>query len=462
MLTTFAFAFAFAGCESKEGETADIENNDGNVYLSVTRAVALDADGTSINTDSDDYEDRVHDLAMLAFDSSTGAKVAEYYEDGITMTGSKTFVVRLTPGTRDFYFIANMGMTSADGAGITNVAQMKTYMNNNRELDTDTYLGATLTKGYPMSRVYTNQTIDEGGSIYQPLPYRPTYIKDGNPITDNKIILIRVVAKLEVILTGEGVADVAALYFRNANRHYYLVNPAPTANPSVYHNDKTTNTQLKQIGSTNTYAYYMPEGIFPSATWVADAANKPINFFTIEMSDGTMYDIPIISNETVITTDYLKKARGLFGGFTPNYNIVRNDLYRFTVGVPALGGSDPIEVIYSVKPWNDTVVKQLYMGYGYNVEIDNLNNVTVTNTVDDCMPHKVILQAINGAYFGSSNTDVTREYGYESASDPNYDAAKAKSDYYEGFGIVNNNAVSGGQGYLEVWYNGELVKTFYK
>lgn len=37
------------------------------------------------NTDNIDYEDRVHDLAMLVFDSGTGEKVAEYYESGIAM-----------------------------------------------------------------------------------------------------------------------------------------------------------------------------------------------------------------------------------------------------------------------------------------------------------------------------------------------------------------------------------------
>ena len=113
MLSTVALLFS--GC-SASSEPDNASYGDSEVYLSVTRAAYVD-DTESINTDNVDYEDRVHDLAMLVFDHVTGEKVAEYYESGIAMSGSNTFVVKLTPGQRDFFFVANMpDMKSASQA----------------------------------------------------------------------------------------------------------------------------------------------------------------------------------------------------------------------------------------------------------------------------------------------------------------------------------------------------------
>lgn len=413
-----------AGCDPKENE-GDVNN--GTVYLSITRATA---DGVeSINADNTDYEDRVHDLAMLVFDSSTGDKVGEYYETGISMTGSNTFTVKLTPGTRNFYFIANRDNSAMQS--ITKESAMKAYMGIMTNMDAVLYNpGANLNEGFPMSRVYLNQTVTTGGNIYQPTPFKPG--------GEDKVKLIRIVAKLEVNLDGTANMGIKGIYFRNANRQFCLLNPSVTP-PSTYFNDNTTNTKLKQVGTSNTYIYYMPEAIISSGTWSTTGNNKPINYFTIETNNGMIYDIPIVSNELSITADYLKKATGVYSGFTPDYNIWRNHHYKYTIK-----NLQKIEILYTVNDWGK-VEKSMYMGYGYNVEVDENGKVTVKNTVTACAPYSLVLTALGGATFTDGNTTKTLT-----------DVSSTASTTLE----LQNIPASGD--YLKVEFNGNVVKTFTK
>lgn len=419
-------ALLFSGC-SASSDPDNASNGDSEVYLSVTRAAYVD--GTeSINTDNIDYEDRVHDLAMLVFDSGTGEKVAEYYESGIAMSGSNTFVVKLTPGQRDFFFVANMpAMTNALQA-ITNKSDLIDSMAVLRNLDPALYLGASSDNGFPMSRVYINQTVTKEGNIYQPAPFLP----DG----ENKVKLIRVVAKLEVDIAKSalgGTLGVKNIYFHNANRQYCLANPSVTI-PSLYFTD---GMPLKKANDS-TYVCYMPESIISTATWGVSGDRKPINYFTIETTEGKTYDIPIISNETNVTTDYLNKATGNYAGFTPDYNIWRNYHYKFTVN-----NLQKIEILYHVNDWN-TVNKSLYMGYGYNVEVDG-TTVSIRNTVQACPPFSVTLKTLNGITFNDGTTQQTFT-----------DVSSTASAAYN----LNTTPLSGD--YLQVIYNGTVLKTFTK
>jgi hypothetical protein len=425
----------FSGCsdtsEDAAGKSIPI------VYLSVTRATGgLDEDGT-INTDGTYYEDRVHDLSMLVFDSSTGEKVAEYDEADIAMTGSNTFVVKLTPGQRDFYFIANVPDMKTALQSITNEKDLQTtYMNKVRDLDPDLYQGAALDKGFPMSRVYLNQTVSEGGSIYQPVPFRPTYVDKGTTHTDDKVKLIRVTAKLEVSFSlddSEGNLGVKKVTLHNANAQYCLTNPSTT--PATSYSDGIV---LTKESSENTYYCYMPESVISSASWQTGGNNQPINYFTIETTAGQTYDIPIITDDTDINTDYLKKATGQFSGYTPDYTIYRNHDYRYTIN-----NLQTIEILYSVDDWN-TVNKSLYMGYGYNVEVDE-TSVTIKNTFQACPPFDVQLKTVGSTTF----SDGTTEKDFTEMAD----GATASFD-------LNAEPESGA--YLEVYYNNKVVKTFSK
>lgn len=418
---------SFSACESHIYDNhQDIDNETGKepqVFLSITKAQAAGLE--SFNADVVDYEDRVHDLAMLAFDSSTGVKVCEFFDEEIPFTDKeKTFTVQMTAGQRDFYFVANMPMD--DLKGITTKSAMDAYMNAFSELDADLYLNAQESKGFPMSRVYLNQAITEGGNIYSPKPFYP----DG----EERVKLIRVVAKLEVQIEGSEISSgVKNIYYKNANRKFSLISPATPVTP-VYYEDKP----LKKVG--NRYIYYMPEALMTAPDWSVLADHKPINYFLIETLDGAFYEIPIITDSRTITdTDYLSFATGQQTD-KPDYNIYRNRHYSYIISKLRA-----IEIIYSLDPWQ---VKQssAYMGYGYNVTVDEDGKVTIGNTVEACTPHAVRLKTITPFKF----SDGTDEKDFDSLD------TAVSADYQLG------TIPAAGQSYLEVWYNDNLVKTFIK
>lgn len=397
------------------------------VYLSVTRAQAADTE--TINEDAADYEDRVHDLALLVFDSSTGEKISEYFDEAIPFTDKeKTFTLKLTTGQRDFYFVANMPMAALKM--IATKSLMDSYMSAFRDMETDLYLSAAESKGFPMSRTYLNQTVSEGGNIYQPKPFRPVV----NGTEENRVKLIRAVAKLEVVIEGASIGSgVKNIYYKNAYRQFGLI---PDMYPATigYYEDKL----LKKVG--NSYLYYMPEAMMMNTNPVWSVSDhKPVNYFRIETLDGKFYDIPVITDDRTITdTDYLAFATGQ-NTDKPDYNIYRNRHYYYVIKK-----LQTIEIIYTIDPW--TVKKSAtYMGYGYNVNVDNDGNVMISNTIEVCDPHHVTLKAINGCTF--SDAALTKEFIKTSPTD--------KEDY-----TLTNIPQSGN--YLEVYYNGILVKTFSK
>lgn len=422
------------------------------VYLTVSHGGAAklrssvdQPDDPTINTDVQDYEDWVHDLALFVFDTGSGALVTSYYDGGNSVNEIKnSFVIELTPGQRDFYFVANMPASSL--SNITDRASMNTYMSAINTLDGDLYQAAIKSKGFPMARVYSNQTVNDGGTVYQPTPFKPTV----DNVPQNEVLLIRVVAKLEVKISELERPTVEKITLKNAFTKYHL-----NYNNSLLStaNDIYKEVELKYNSGTASYIAYMPEALMNNATW-GTGNHEPINYFVIENTAGNTFDIPIITAENNYTFDdkYLAFAKN--DNNTEKYNIYRNRKYYYEVR-----NLSNIEIKYEIKPW-ELVHKSLYMGYGYNVEIDENGKVTITNTIDDCMPHKVELKALNGAYFGADNTKTEVVYGYSSTEETGFIEAKMKTGYSESFKI-NNDAVTTGN-YLEVWYNGTKVKTFSK
>lgn len=417
--------------------------------------------GESINIDVTHYEDAVRNLAMLIFNSSTGQKVGTYFNDHIGSATPATFAfsVKMTPGNYDFYFVANMPNMQADLNGISDRAAMDTYLNNaTRNLTEALYTGATDSEALPMARVYKNQMVTEGGTIYQPKPFKPQIAtEDVDKVvamngTESRewVELIRAVAKLEVeILENEKTFGVDKIYFRNANRHFSL-NTFQTS-PTTYYSDQTTQKELKKDTKTGKYYFYMPEAIIsttPAPTWIDTSDNKPINYFTVTTTIGHIFNIPIISYNSSIdfNGNYLSKATGKERGYTPNYDIYRNHKYVFK-----LRNAQQIEILYQVTPW-DLVEASTYMGYGYRVDIKSDGTLTITNTFDDCIPNKIILVAKNGAHFGTQATETQKTYGFSEESDSGYSKDKTKAGYSESFKI-DLNGVASGQIYLEIYWN---------
>ena len=410
--------FTLASC-SKD-VPPDIDKSDSVVYLAITRAQITDA----INEDTEDSEDRVYDLALLVFDSETGEKVCEYFDENISVSEKeKTFNILLTPGKRDFYFVGNMPMRVLKG--ISDKAEMKTYMNELRGLDESLYSGATSEKGFPMSRVYTDLKVTEGGTLFEPLPF--------NPEGENKVRLIRVVAKLEVDLTGLGV-DIENVLYKNAYSQYSLQPLLPLTTHAQYH----SNIKLKKKDPIKEiYSCYIPEVLLDgSIKWNANTEHKPINYFVIETKQGANYEIPIITyDKTQPVQNYLDYATT----GDPDYSIYRNRHYKYV-----FSRSVGIEVLYNVTEWNH-VKKSTFMGYWFNVELEG-NKVSINNTVNACAPHLVELKTLNGCVFEDDET-ITKTF-----TDP---SITANIDY-----TLKNIPASGD--YLEVYYCGFKVKTFSK
>mgnify|MGYP000196266517 CR=1 FL=1 len=77
---TACLLLALGACDSLiyDDREGSHETDEGPVvYLSITKAQAAGLE--SLNADAADYEDRVHDLALLVFDSATGEKVGEFH-----------------------------------------------------------------------------------------------------------------------------------------------------------------------------------------------------------------------------------------------------------------------------------------------------------------------------------------------------------------------------------------------
>lgn len=451
----FAFLLFSGGCDKliydqyPDGEGVGIDGKASKVYLSINHGGAAKLrssselpDDPTINKDETDYEDWVHDLSLFVFDTTSGELVASYSEYGNNNGVSNSFVIELTPGQRDFYFVANMPASGL--SNITDRASMNDYMSAINTLDGTLYQGATATKGFPMARVYTNQTVSEGGTVYQPAPFKP----NGN---EDQVLLIRVVAKLEVKISELERPTVEKITLKNTFTKYHLNhdNSLLSTVNGVY-----KEVELKYNSGTKSYIAYMPEALMNNATW-GTGNHEPINYFVIENTAGDTFDIPVITAENNYTFDdnYLVFAKN--DNNLEKYNIYRNRKYYYEVR-----NLSNIEIKYEIKPW-ELVNTSLYMGYGYNVEIDSEGNVKITNTIDDCMPHRVELIATSSAKFIlDDNSKVDKVvYGYSSKTDDGFTEAQMKTGYSEEFNLTG---VPETGNYLEVWYNGTKVKTFSK
>ena len=124
----------------------------------------------------------------------------------------------------------------------------------------------------------------------------------------------------------------------------------------------------------------------------------------------------------------------------PDYNIYRNNRYVYTIK-----SLEDIQIDYVVNPWA-LVQSSFYMGYGYNVGVDEEGNVTISNTVEACTPHDVRLETKLGFTFDGGGTDRTFTNTNPTAS--------------VSYKVIPSP--SAGQAYLDLYYNDELVKTFTK
>ena len=161
-ITIGVLLLSLLGCEKLifDETVEDKSGSDPKVYLSVSTRAAQSKSGlrSSINTDTI-FEDHVHSLAMVIFESESDNVVGEPYFNSNLGSGdaSYAFTVEMKPGNYDFYFIANVPELETVINNISNSADLVSLMNSLRTLDGDLYKGATSSKGFPMARIYMGQ-----------------------------------------------------------------------------------------------------------------------------------------------------------------------------------------------------------------------------------------------------------------------------------------------------------------
>ena len=311
------------------------------VSLNHSRSNLLYQSETGMATDDVNWEDRIESLHLYVFDTHTKELVTGKIILDNDTRSSLSFTLKLPEGVYDFYFIAN---TPAP-ASFKNSIQADEFMAAPRELDKRLFNGGLNESVYvPMGRIYKRQIIkaathSQGRTKDNPLFFKP--VNENNQI-ENHIFLNRAVAKIEAIITGEGSNQLASIQLINGVNEFSLVknqkNQEVTLNQEV-------NTLKKKDGE-NTYLFYTPEVIQPSANvWSRFGADK-INYLLLTMKSGNTHRIPIISNNQ--SKDYLSFAQTKDAEF----NVLRNNCYRYTIRLSA--DDKEIHFTADVLPWEKT------------------------------------------------------------------------------------------------------------
>ncbi len=319
-------------------------------------------DNPSIDADADDWEDYVDNLAVLVFQTGTnGVKVVDEY------TTASFFTMKMKPGTYDFYFIANYPAADLNAIMAKTKQEIETYINTSLEFHS--FQGATSPNPlFPMARIYRAQTVSEGGTYANPLPFKPNVgsiaANQLKPVSSfgtdwqsaqyqNTVNLVRANAKIELIIDGDGKGDIAKVEYINAAKNYTFseLSTIPssqllaTAQLFALTTDAVTNKLKGKI--------YTPERLFAASEtkgWdvVNDVPLGSVSYIKVTMTGGKVYKIPVISNSpsSMSGVNYFSVARD---NTKADYNIIRNHHYQFNLNIPADGKE--IELTLQVMPW---------------------------------------------------------------------------------------------------------------
>lgn len=456
--TLFAALFLGTGCVLNDPdvlENADDRRVPVRVNLVINEnGAATRAAGTDVNYNEDNNagtsdERHVNSLRILVFSGggnqllkvnklfTRDAADPESRFDYNLMSSTLTADFKLEPGDYVFHAVVN----EQDGWGLNNLV-----VNTSKKSD---YLGLASLKG--VSNTITTEgelkTLVDGKKAGIPMQGVNTFNIDDNvvsnitnPVRLSYIPLTRTLAKVVVNLTNidpqtnviypkATTYQIKSVSLKNVYQKYNVlesVSDAITETGGTVPGVTITHTRGGAFPIQRVLQTYMAER--KSVTQAIDASTLEV--VVDKLNEGEIiYSIPL----------YKKNADAF------DYNIHRNHYYTINC---YLNGSDMpyVEIFYDNIDWT-LVAKQLFMGYGYNVEVDTDGNVTVSNTVQACDPHSIILKALNGAYFDTSATDKERTF----------------TTLTEGtIGSLKLNNLPSSGNYLEVYYNNEKVKTFKK
>ncbi|MBR8732378.1 hypothetical protein IX339_001847 [Porphyromonas levii] len=354
-----------------------------------------DSTAPQINQDNLDFEDRVERLAVFVFDNSTSALA------GSVFTSATSFKLKIDkPGTYDFYFIANyidQPVGSPDRVEEFDTrTKVEAYLVK-EQLKGDTFFSGIKGSGaaMPMARVYKSQKVDEGGTYMAPKPFYPTVVASGkgqlkpvssfgddyqSAISQKTVNLVRACAKIALSFRGLGAQSIASVKYNNVATDYTFMEIPRKGSAGAEQTMTTSPFDPDKPNEPITARAYVPERLFDVApTWDSRTTNG-INYITITMKSGKVYEVPLITaNDILATQDYMTIATSN----AANYSIIRNHYYILDINIPQDGKE--LDIALKVMPWDLVESQMSYERPEYFLEIikqDNEGKYTTTPLTD--------------------------------------------------------------------------------
>ncbi len=357
VFVSLGFCFSLSHCS---GEKLVLQS--GETYIETELRAQT---GNSINTDSRDEEDYIRNVAMYVFPEGEMKRIGFFYStDPIQLKNPKA-VARV--GRNDVYFIANVFSTENDAKKITERGEIERLLAQLEPFEGERHQKAT-NSGFPMSRVYYNQNILGQGSVDH--PYRWTPIVDTSkpllPVSEygedilpgvqqqNTVGMVRSIAKISIHIQGDGLNDIKKVEYINAAQKYSLRQIARGSYSASTEPIAFNVTGIERAQGSFDTKLYIPEYLFakdalPGWNATQDIPTGATNYIQITTGAGKVFRVPV----AVVyddKEDYLRIVKGQKTSSTPpNYDVIRNNHYFFTVGIPR--DAREINVSAKVMPW---------------------------------------------------------------------------------------------------------------
>ena len=358
VLASLVFGLSLPHCAKKD--VVSLQN--GETYIETELRAQT---GNSINTDSKDEEDYVHNVAMYVFPSGSAKRVGFFYSADRDQLKRPKAVARV--GANDIYFIVNIFTSKSDAEKITERGEIERLLAELKPFTGEANQKAT-TSGFPMARVYYNQDISGQGSTSHPYQWMPLVAETkplmpvseyGNALElgrqQSAVGLVRSIAKISIRIQGDGLNDIKKIEYVNAVDKYSLRQIDRGAVPASSSRIAFDVTDIKTAHNSFDTKVYVPECLFSESAppgWnpIPDLPTGATNYIEITTIAGKMFRVPV----AIVSDDkenYLKIVKGQkTTSIAPNYDVVRNNHYSFTVGIPR--DAREIEVSAQVMPWN--------------------------------------------------------------------------------------------------------------
>jgi hypothetical protein len=314
-------------------------------------SLLLRASSSTINKDYVQWEDRVDEIRMIAFDLNGQA----VFNDKLNFPNgfnNRCEAVAFTPGSYTLYFIANESACTGDFvtaiSSVANLSQLQTdarfrQIQYNPDFMPD---GSTGAGRFLMSARYDAIEVVEGGTKQNP---NPVVLPAG------RVELIRSLAKIEIVfrkkVSGGSVPNnsITSIQLEKVAKEYSV--PAIDA---YYTGQTDVSQEIVPSGfdytndSIGSVVFYVPE--FLNQTGSAD-------FTELHINDKSF---PIASDDQKIGLTYQRRTIPSLS----NYSVIRNYHYIIDAYINSAGG---IQLKICVNPWNKDSYKYMFQDPNHEI-----------------------------------------------------------------------------------------------